>query len=189
MKKNRNILIIFLLVFVVFLFDTYFFKPNSERMRESIAVQYDKLRKYENFLKGSAITEDEIKAAVKDMENMEKRLVREKSEFLASVKLQGEVSDLAGKAGLNIMNIRPMNTEKTGQYLLIPVYFEGNGNIKQMSDFLKSVETDSFMIKIDKLNLNITNMQNPKDLKFKIQVSGLAKTNEPNISQRNTKEN
>jgi Tfp pilus assembly protein PilO len=176
MKKNRSILIIFLLVLTVFLFETYFFQPKSEMMRESIAVQYDKLRKYESFIKGSAITEDEIKSAVKDMEKMEKRLINEKSEFLAVVKLQGEVSDLAGKAGLNIMNIRPMNTGKAGKYLLIPVYFEGNCNIKQMSDFLKSIETDGLLIKIDKLNLNITNMQNPRELKFKIQVSGLAKT-------------
>lgn len=176
MKNNKNILVIFLLIFIVFLFETYFFKPRSEVMKESIAVQYEKLRKYENFIKDSAITEDDIKAAVKDMENMEKRLVNEKSEFLSSVKIHREISDLAEKAGLNIMNIRPMNIEKTDKYLLIPVYFEGNGNIKQMSDFLRAVETEKFMIKVDKLNIKITNMQNPKDLKFKIQVSGMAKT-------------
>jgi len=32
------------------------------------------------------------------------------------------------------------------------------------------------MLKIDKLSLNIINMQNTDDLKFKIQISGLSKT-------------
>ena len=64
---------------------------------------------------------------------------------------------------------------KVNDYHSIPIYFEGNGSIRGISEFLRLIEADGLLIKIDKLGLNITNMQNPKDLKFKIQVSGLAK--------------
>jgi hypothetical protein len=39
--------------------------------------------------------------------------------------------------------------------------------------FLKLVESNLVMLKIDKLSLTITNMQKPDELRFKIQISGL----------------
>ena len=74
------------------------------------------------------------------MKNAEKRLITEKSDFLASAKMQGEITDLTGKTGLNVATIRPMNAVKLNAYSVIQVYFEGNGNIKQVSEFLKLVE-------------------------------------------------
>jgi hypothetical protein len=44
-----------------------------------------------------------------------------------------------------------------------------------MSDFLKGIEQDKLLIKVAKVNVNILNMQNPRDLKYKIQVSALAR--------------
>jgi len=90
---------------------------------------------------------------------------------MAAVKM----GDLTGKAGLNVAKIRPKDTVKMNAYSVIQVYFEGNGNIKQVSEFLKLVESNPLLLKIDKLSLNITNMQKPADLKFKIQISGLRK--------------
>jgi hypothetical protein len=58
---------------------------------------------------------------------------------------------------------------------VISLYFEGSGNIKQMSDFLKGIEQDKLLIKVAKVNVNILNMQNPRDLKYRIQVSALAR--------------
>ena len=109
------------------------------------------------------------------MKNLEKRLITEKSDFLASAKMQREITGLTNKTGLNVATIRPMNEVKLNAYRIIQVYFEGNGDIKQVSEFLKLVESDPLMLKIDKLSLNITNMQNTDDLKFKIQISGLSK--------------
>jgi len=62
---------------------------------------------------------------------------------------------------------------KLNDYTVVPVYFEGNGNIKQLSNFLKLVESDKLLLKIEKLSINMTNMQKTEDLKFKIQIAGL----------------
>lgn len=176
MKKNKYVLIGFLVVSAIFLFEYKFLEPRSETLRESIESQYDTLQKYEYFVKDSGTTEENVEAAIDDMKEMEERLIQEKSESLASPKLQSELSVITGKAGLNVLNVKPLAPVKTGKYSSIPIYFEGNGNIKQIGDFLKYVESGDIMIKIDKLSLNITNLQNPRDLKFKIQVSGLMKT-------------
>jgi Tfp pilus assembly protein PilO len=89
--------------------------------------------------------------------------------------MQRVVADLTERAGLSVQSIRPLNAVKEKNFLTIPVYFEGNGSIKQLSDFLKAVEAGPVMLKIDKMSLSVTNMQNPKEVRFKIQVSGMAR--------------
>jgi hypothetical protein len=160
----------------VYLFETYFLTPATENYREALAENYKTLQRYEYVVKGAGAREDSFKALSNEVKNLEKRLITEKSDFLASAKIQSEISGLTNKAGLNVATIRPMNEVKLDGFRIIQVYFEGNGDIKQMSEFLKLVESDPLMLKIDKLSLNITNMQNTDDLKFKIQISGLSKT-------------
>lgn len=163
------------LVVSLFMFEYYFIVPKTEMMKESIETQYNALRKDEQFVLAAGTTEEGMNSVLNDMKDTEKRLIMEKTEFLASVKMQGEITDTARKAGLTLLTIKPLAIVKTGNYSSLPVYLEGSGNIKQISDFFKSVDSGKLLIKVDKLNLNITNVQNPKELKFKIQVSGLAK--------------
>ena len=175
MKKKRHLILGLLFICTVYLFETYFLAPATENYRESLEVEYKTLQRYEHVLKGAGSTETAVKTLLADMKNIEPRLIKEKSDFLASAKIQGEITDLAGKTGLNVATIRPMNAVDLKAYRVIQVYFEGNGNINQVSEFLKLVDANPLLLKIDKLALNITNMQNPDDLKFKIQISGLRK--------------
>jgi len=176
LKKNRYLILTVLCICSVYLFETYFLTPASENYREALVNKYKTLQRYEYVVKGAAATEEGGKALINDVKNLEKRLISEKSDFLASAKMQREITGLTNKAGLNVATIRPMNEVKLDGYRVIQVYFEGNGDIKQVSEFLKLVESHTLMLKIDKLSLNITNMQNTDDLKFKIQISGLSKT-------------
>src|SRR3990172_4388806 len=173
MKKNRYILMVLALVVSIFSFEYYFLAPQSELLRESIETKYNALRRDEQSIQGASMTEDDMKSVINEMKDIEKKLIQEMTEFLASAKLQGEVSDITAKSGLKVMTIRPLGAVKTGNYRTVSVYFEGNGTIKQVSDFLKNLESGAIMMKIDKFTLNITNLQKPADLKFKIQVSGL----------------
>lgn len=176
MKKNRYILLVLFFVVTVYLFQAYFLVPESERMREAIAAKYGTLQQQRGFLAGAGSTEEEIAKAIEEMAKLEKRLLNEKSEFLASAGMQRLITEMTDNAGLAVMTLRPMAAVKEKGYSLVPVYFEGNGSIKQVSDFLRAVEAHSLLFKVDKLSLNVTNIQNPGDLRFKIQVTGLNKT-------------
>lgn len=175
MRRNVSIVLILLCVCSVYLFSTYILTPASENNRESLAEKYKMLQQYETVVRGAGTTEDEIKALNTDMKDIEKRLIAEKSDFLSAAKMQREISELTSKSGLNVATIRPLGAVKLNAYTGIPVYFEGNGNIQQLSNFLKLIESNQLMLKIDKLSLNITNLQKTDDLKFKIQISGLSK--------------
>jgi Tfp pilus assembly protein PilO len=174
-KNKRYTLFAVALVVAVFVFQYAFLAPQAESMKESIEAKYRTLLRDEQFLGGAGMTAANMNALINETKGMEDRLIQEKSDFLASAKLQGEVSGIARQSGLNVATIRPVPTVKLGRYSVISVYFEGNGDIKQMSGLLKGIEEDKLLIKVSKLGINITNMQNPKDLKYKIQVAALAK--------------
>lgn len=175
MGNKRHIILAVLFICTVYLFKTYFLIPASESHRENLDAEYKKLQRYEYLVREAGATEEGIQTLITEMQNTEKRLIAEKSGFLAAARMQGVISELTGKTGLSVASIRPMEPAKLSAYTVIQVYFEGNGNITQMSEFLKLVESNSLLLKIDKLSLNITNMQKPDDLKFKIQMSGLSK--------------
>lgn len=175
MKNRKFAIYALLIILTIIAFKNYYLEPKSELIRESIQASHASLQKYEQFIKGGQITEGEMKIILEEMKNIEARLLKEKSEFLASAKFQAEISDISEKAGLRITIMRPSNMEKLDNFMQLPIYFEGNGNIKQISDFLKYLESGKYIIKIDKLNINIINIQNPRELKFKIQVSGLSR--------------
>jgi Tfp pilus assembly protein PilO len=175
MNRRRYILLAAFFVISVILFQSYYLTPKSETMREEILAQYGMLQKYEAFLKGSGITEAEIEAALADMKTIENKLIPEQSEFLSSATMQRVIAELTERSGLHVQTVRPMNAVKTNKFVTIPVYFEGSGSIKQVSEFLKAVEANAVMLRIDKMSFNVTNMQNPKELKFKIQLSGLVR--------------
>ena len=158
---------------MVYLFSTYVLAPASENDRDSLTKKYKTLQQYETAVRAAATTEEKMKALSADMKKFDGMLISEKSDFLAAAKIQREITDLCGKTNLNVATIRPLAAVKLNDYQVISVYFEGNGNIKQLSNFLKLVESDQLLLKIDKLSVNITNMQKTDDLKFKIQIAGL----------------
>ena len=173
MNRKKYILLAAAVVMALFLFQTYVLTPKSETMREEIQVKSATLQKYETYMEGSSITDKEIRTAGEEMKAVEAKLVKESSEYLAAARLQRELSELTQNAGLSIQTIRPLNTVKAKNFFFIPVYFEGSGTIKQIGDFLHEVEKHSLLLKIEKMSINVTNMQNPRELRFKMQIAGL----------------
>ncbi len=175
MNRKQYGMLAVVVILVLMLLQTYVLTPGTETMREEIQLRSAVLQKYETYLEGSAITEAEIRTAEEELKKAEKRLVNEASEFLAGARLQKELSELTRNTGLNIQTIRPLNTVKAESFFFIPVYFEGTGTIKQIGDFLNAVERHSLLLKVEKMSVNVTNIQNPRELRVKMQIAGLGK--------------
>lgn len=176
MNRKQYVLLAAALVMALLLFQSYVLTPRSENMREEIQTRAVTLQKYETYLESSSLTDAEIKKTGEEMKAVEKKLVTESSEFLAAARVQKELSELTQNAGLSIQNIRPLNVVKAKTFYSVPVYFEGSGTIRQISDFLNAVEKHTILLKIEKMSINVTNIQNPRELRFKMQISGLGKS-------------
>jgi Tfp pilus assembly protein PilO len=175
LKKDRYVLVVVAILAVVFAFEYYIIYPKTEALKESIISRYDSLKRYEYFIEVAGATAEEIDASIREMKDIEERLIQESSESLASGALQEVISELTGRAGLQVLIVRPLSPVPADNFSIIPLYFEGNGDIKQIGAFLSYLESSDLLIKIDKIDLNVTNVQNPYSLKYKIQVSGMMK--------------
>lgn len=175
MKKS-----IVVMVFAVAMLAAYVFlvAPLDEKrsaLRESLQSKYATLRKYEMFLKDAGKTGVEFDAQMKEIEVMEADVLKDKDESLAFAKLQGYIQDFANKSGVRIISIKPLSVIKFKHYAALPIQIESNGGINQLGEFMKQIDESKELIRIDRLNINVMNIQTPVELRIKIQISGLMK--------------
>lgn len=172
MNRTRLILLAFCAVLAIFLFQRYFLDPAGQSLRERLETEGATLEKYERVL-SKPVTEERVTELRSGLDGLQKGLVQEKTDFLASSVVQSRVTELAGRAGMVLSTLRPVDPAEAGTYRSVGVYFEGSGSIKQLSDFLQSLEKDEVLLKVDRITVNVMNMQNPKDIRIKMQVSAL----------------
>jgi Tfp pilus assembly protein PilO len=156
----------------------FFIMPLSDRraeIKDSLEAKYVTIHKYETYLKAAEKTGDELDAAVKEINNIESYILQDTDESLAFVRLQGYIKDFADKSGIKILSIKPLSVVKYKHYANLPVQLEASGVISQLSEFMRHIDKSKRLLRIDKLNINVTNIQMPSEFKIKMQVSGLMK--------------
>jgi Tfp pilus assembly protein PilO len=154
--------------------------PVSEKrasLRERRDADFQTLLRYRSFVSGAKVSREELLAARKELEGIEQGVIRESQEPLAFAELQLRLQDAAGSAGLSTLTIRPLpaKSEKQKGYATLPIYMEAEGGIKALSDFLKSLDSADSYVRIDTLIINHKDVREQRELRVKMQVSGLMK--------------
>src|SRR5512135_3086772 len=124
---------------MVFIFQYAFLAPEADTMKESIETGYKTLMRDKQFLASAGMTAANMNSLINETKGIEDRLIQEKSDFPASAKLQGGVSGIARQSGLHVTTISPVPTVKLGKHSVVSVYFEGSGDVKQLSELLKGI--------------------------------------------------
>ncbi|MBI4684022.1 MAG: type 4a pilus biogenesis protein PilO [Nitrospirae bacterium] len=174
----RRLVIISAIVLTLIAAYMFFVIPLSDKrlgLKESLEAKYATLQKYEVFVKATGKTDTEFDAIIKEVEQMEANTLKAENESLASAKLHGFVQDFAEKTGIRIISIRPLSVVKYKHYSHLPIQIEASGEINQLSEFIKQIDTSKQLVRIDKLNINVVSMQNPGELRIRMQISGLIK--------------
>lgn len=173
MRRPVAIIAIVMAIIAAYVF---FIMPLSEKrseLRESLEAKYVTLQKYETFLKTAGKAETALDTMVKEIDDMEANALQDTNDSLAFVKLQGYVRDFAEKSGIKIISIKPLSVVKYKHYAALPIQLEASGGINQLGEFMKQIDASKLFIRIDRLNINLMNIQMPGELKIKLQVSGL----------------
>lgn len=173
MKKSITLAAITVAIIAIYVF---FIIPLSEKrkeVKESLKAKYTTLQRYETFLKSAGKTDTELDTLVKEIEGMETNALWDTSESLVFAKLQGYVQDFAQKSGIKIISIKPLSVVRYKHYAALPIQLEAAGGINQLGEFMKQIETSKHLIRIDRLNINVMNIQMPGELRLRMQVSGL----------------
>ncbi len=142
-------------------------------LRAALEGDYASLQRYRAFVGLANASSDDLEKEKKGLERLERGVIKDKSEPLAFASLQLKLQDTAKKAGLDTQVIRPLKPEKDGGYKGLPIYLEAEGKIGQISDFLKLMDRPGSWFRVDKLMISRKDAGEQKQLKLKVQVSGL----------------
>ncbi|MDA8169759.1 MAG: type II secretion system protein GspM [Nitrospiraceae bacterium] len=150
-------------------------------LQEETGTNYANIEKYQAFVNGARSSGNELEAAKKGLEKLEEGVIREKDESLAFARLQLRLQDMAKSAGLSMLTIRPVQSSNGKGYRILPIYMEAEGSIKQLSGFLKKMDSPHSYMQVDRLLINRKDTGDVKDkekntLRIKMQVSGLMRS-------------
>lgn len=147
----------------------------KDLVRERLYARYEKLQKYRHLMSGGETSRDVLDSERKELETLEKGLIKEHQEPIAFAAIQLRIQDQAAKAGLATTTIRPMKAEKEGYYTWLPISIEAEGSIKQVSDFMRSLDSAYSYMKIENLTISQKDLREEKQLKLRMQIAGLVK--------------
>jgi|Deesub1362A_J573_1020465.scaffolds.fasta_scaffold00077_85 Tfp pilus assembly protein PilO len=173
MRRSLALIGGFVIVIAVYVFFVAPLSDKRAQLKERLETDYMALKKYEKFIRSTEKAEIQLKDALKELEDMEKNIIQETDVSLAFAKLQLKIQDLADSSGLQIKSIKPLPVVNYKGYTGLPIYMDGIGNISQLGEFLKLLDSTKEFINIERLHVTTT----PKNtLRIKMQLSGLMKT-------------
>lgn len=147
----------------------------KELVRERLGALYEKLQKYRHLMSGGEASRDILARERQELEKLEKGLIKESQEPIAFASLQLRIQELAAKSGLVTTTIRPVKAEKDGFYTWLPISIEAEGGIRQISDFMKALDSAYSYMRIENLSINQKDLRDEKQLKLRMQIAGLVK--------------
>lgn len=144
-------------------------------LKDRLEADYAKLVKYKGFITGAKVSKEELGEAKAALERLQKGTINEPQEPLAFAELQIRLQDAARQAGLVTMTIRPIPNQAVAAsgFKSLPIYMEAEGGIMELSDFLRSIDYAGSYMRIDRLAVGPKDVREPKELRVRIQVSGL----------------
>jgi len=147
---------------------------SREDLTEQIDATYTRLIKYRA---AAANTGGDNTGAenLKRLAALEKGLLPGTTTARAVARLQTEITGLADGAGLAIASLRPLTPEVIEPYRQITVQVSMTGDLVQLRDFLRDLETTETLMRIVTLNVRVTNIRNPETLRVKIAIAGIMK--------------
>jgi Tfp pilus assembly protein PilO len=80
---------------------------------------------------------------------------------------------MATNSGFSVTSIKPLPTVEFKNYTGLPIFMDCNGNVKDLSNFLRRLDDPNTLLDIDRLNISA---QQDGGLRIKIQLTGLMKS-------------
>ena len=148
--RESRLFYLTLAVIVAWSAEAFIIKPVSikwKRLDDEIAADSLKLEKSEHLIRRRGpITNDYEKAALPL--KMTGSAEEEMAKFLT------DIESLANTTGVHINEIKPLPTKKLSLYRKFYADLELEGDMAQISNFMKKVQSSPHLLAIDKLSLN-----------------------------------
>jgi ACT domain-containing protein len=154
--RERGLVLLTGLVLLVFMAKYAIVTPFFER-REWVKNQLDSqpqlLQKNLRYLAQKEALLGSVEAARAQIKMQEPKLLTGDTPSLSASDLQETVQAMAGREGTQVITTRVLNPEPAGSFSKIAIQLEIGGQIQQITNLIRGIETASKLLIIDEINM------------------------------------
>lgn len=207
-KRERGLVVLSLLIFCLVLGRYFLLSPfleHREWVGSELDMQPQLLEKNLRYLG----RKDEIVAALdnarRELQAVEPSLISGDTPSVSASDLQQAVQALAAKEGIQIITTRVLNPDTKASFTRIPIQVEIGGQIDQLVNLIKGIESAEKRLVVDELNIRslfrpaaavrppLAPVPPQQNLRATITISGFARTkssfkNEPTAGKTKSEE-
>lgn len=147
--------------------------------REGLAVslqsKYTTLKKYERFVTKEKTSEDDIRTAKMELEEMQKSIIEVSDESLAVGRIQAKIEDIVYESGIDIISVRARPSTSQSGYIIVPIEIESTADLSAIDELLQNMENARDHMRIQRMDINMAGLASEGPLRLRLIIEGLAK--------------
>jgi type II secretory pathway component PulM len=155
-KRERSLALLTVLILLVFVGKFAVVTPFLERrdwVKQQLESQPQLLAKNRRYLGQKEAMLAALEAARADVKAQEPKLLTGDTPSVSASDLQETVQALATREGTQVITTRVLNPEAAGSFSKIAIQMEIGGQIQQVANLIKGLETSPKLLVIDEVNV------------------------------------
>ena len=150
---------------------------SAEKTKEEILLKKRALLRYDEFLQNRKRIEEDLNRAVKQYEEIQRRLLPGETPQLGAATLQEIIKRLSEKNGISIRSFRILDSKETGLFrkVSIRIDFNPTNSMLSLGQFIYDIENHEKGFVVSEMDLIIFNPRMPSQIQGSLVVSGLMK--------------
>lgn len=157
LSKREKVLVVFTLFVLVLVLGRYFllspFLEHRDWVKSQLEIQPQLLEKNLRYIGLKAEMEASLERARGELKAIEPSLLSGDTPSVSASDLQQTVQGLAAKGGTQVISTRVLNPEPMGAFIKIPIQVEVSGQIDQVANLIKGIESAEKLLVVNELNV------------------------------------
>lgn len=155
-KREKGLLGLSFLILLLVLGRYFLISPLLERkdwVKTQLESQTQLMDNHIRYLSQKTALEAVLERTRGELRKLESLLISGDTPSVSASDLQNLVSAIAAKEGVQIIAIRVLNPETIGNYIKIPIQVEATGQIDQVANLIKGIQSAEKLLIVGELNL------------------------------------
>jgi Tfp pilus assembly protein PilO len=156
LSKREKVLVIASFTILPLVLGHYFlivpYLQHEEWVKNQLEIQPQLLEKNLRFINRKAEIEAGLEKAQADLKGLQSNLLSGDTSSVSASSLQEAMQVLADKEGIQIISTRVLNPEVIGSFTKIPIQLELSGQIDQLANFIKGIESTKSLLIVNELD-------------------------------------
>ena len=155
-KREKGMVFLAFSIFFLVLGRFFVVEPYSARrewVKSQLEIQANLLEKQNRYLKRKMQIEGDLRQLRPKLGSLESSLLVGDTPPVSASALQEAVREIAAKVGIQIVSTRVLSPKPVGSFLSIPVQVEVSGEIGQLVNLIKGIESNSKLLVVSEVNI------------------------------------